>query len=166
MAERLKFIGFVAMGLWVSMSGLPNGCSAAGYGGGWLQEPQSTCCWTLVMEHSRLCRLGVEHHDRWLCWFGCRNRAWPLVSNFGKFNTRTVRELHSTGSNITIGVLGTIIRFRLVWSLFPVHPCKGFTGAPRTLAVVAAINTLLATVHAGGTARNDLPTFVTQSCWT
>jgi ammonium transporter, Amt family len=136
MAERLKFIGFVIMSLWVSMFIYP---LVAGWiwGGGWLQNL------------GRIAGLGNGAVD-----FagsgpvhmigGCVGLAGAMVlgPRIGKFNkdgsANTI-----PGHNITIGILGTIILF-FGWFGFNPGSSLGFTGAFRNLAVIAAVNTLLA----------------------
>ncbi len=141
MAERLKFIGFVVMGLWVSMFIYP---LVAGWiwGGGWLQNL------------GRIAGLGNGAVD-----FagsgpvhmigGCVGLAGAIVigPRIGKFNkdgsANTI-----PGHNITIGILGTIILF-FGWFGFNPGSSLGFTGAFRNLAIIAAVNTLLAGAAGG-----------------
>jgi Amt family ammonium transporter len=143
MAERLKFIGFVAMGLWVSMFIYP---MVAGWiwGGGWLQNL------------GRIAGLGNGAVD-----FagsgpvhmigGAVGLAGAIVlgPRIGKFNkdgsANTI-----PGHNITIGILGTIILF-FGWFGFNPGSSLGFLGGFRNLAVIASVNTLLAGA-AGGVA--------------
>lgn len=141
MAERLKFIGFVAMGLWVSMFIYPL-VGGWVWGGGWLQNLGRVA--GLGNGAVDFAGSGVVHMIG-----GCVGLAGALVlgPRIGKFNkdgsANTI-----PGSNITIGVLGTIILF-FGWFGFNPGSSLGFVGAFRNLAVVAAINTLLAGAAGG-----------------
>ena len=136
MAERLKFIGFVFMGLWVSMFIYP---LVGGWiwGGGWLQNLGRIA--GLGNGAVDFAGSGVVHMIG-----GCVGLAGAVVlgPRIGKFNkdgsANTI-----PGHNITIGVLGTIILF-FGWFGFNPGSSLGFTGAFRNLAVIAAVNTLLA----------------------
>ena len=55
------------------------------------------------------------------------------------------------GHDIPMGVLGTMILF-FGWFGFNPGSALGFTGAFRNLAVLAAVNTLMAGAAGGGTA--------------
>lgn len=141
MAERLKFIGFVVMSLWVSMFIYP---LVAGWiwGGGWLQNL------------GRIAGLGNGAVD-----FagsgpvhmigGCVALAGAMVlgPRIGKFNKDGSANA-IPGHNITIGVLGTIILF-FGWFGFNPGSSLGFTGGFRNLAVIASVNTLLAGAAGG-----------------
>ncbi|MFN8433680.1 MAG: ammonium transporter [Anaerolineales bacterium] len=141
MAERLKFSGFVVMGLWVSMFIYP---LVAGWiwGGGWLQNL------------GRIAGLGNGAVD-----FagsgpvhmigGCVGLAGAMVlgPRIGKFN-KDGSANSIPGHNITIGVLGTIILF-FGWFGFNPGSSLGFLGGFRNLAVIAAVNTLLAGAAGG-----------------
>ena len=143
MAERLKFIGFVLMGLWVSMFIYP---LVGGWiwGGGWLQNLGRIAGWGNGAVD--FAGSGVVHMIG-----GSVGLAGAIVlgPRIGKFNkdgsANTI-----PGHNITIGVLGTIILF-FGWFGFNPGSSLGFTGAFRNLAVLAAANTLMAGA-AGGTA--------------
>jgi Amt family ammonium transporter len=141
MAERLKFIGFVAMSLWVSMFIYP---LVAGWiwGGGWLQNL------------GRIAGLGNGAVD-----FagsgpvhmigGCVALAGAIVigPRIGRFNKDGSANA-IPGHNITIGILGTIILF-FGWFGFNPGSSLGFTGGFRELAVIASVNTLLAGAAGG-----------------
>jgi len=141
MAERLKFIGFVAMGLWVSMFIYPM-VGGWVWGGGWLQNLGRIA--GLGNGAVDFAGSGVVHMIG-----GCVGLAGALVlgPRIGKFNkdgsANTI-----PGGNITIGVLGTIILF-FGWFGFNPGSSLGFVGGFRNLAVVAAINTLLAGAAGG-----------------
>ena len=86
---------------------------------------------------------------------GCVGLAGAIVlgPRIGKFNkdgsANTI-----PGHNITIGILGTIILF-FGWFGFNPGSSLGFVGAFRNLAVIAAVNTLLAGAR-WRLCRNDL----------
>lgn len=136
MAERLKFVGFVLMGLWVSMFIYPM-VGGWVWGGGWLQNLGRITGWGNGAVD--FAGSGVVHMIG-----GCVGLAGAIVlgPRIGKFNkdgsANTI-----PGHNITIGILGTIILF-FGWFGFNPGSSLGFTGAFRDLAVIAAINTLLA----------------------
>ncbi|MFN8411350.1 MAG: ammonium transporter [Anaerolineales bacterium] len=141
MAERLRFIGFVVMGLWVSMFIYPL-VGGWVWGGGWLQNLGRIA--GLGNGAVDFAGSGVVHMIG-----GCVGLAGAVVlgPRIGKFNkdgsANTI-----PGGNITIGVLGTIILF-FGWFGFNPGSSLGFVGAFRNLAVVAAINTLLAGAAGG-----------------
>lgn len=141
MAERLKFIGFVLMGLWVSMFIYP---LVGGWiwGGGWLQNlGRSVGLGNGAVDFAGS---GVVHMIG-----GAIGLAGAIVlgPRIGKFNkdgsTNTI-----PGHSISLGVLGTIILF-FGWFGFNPGSSLGFVGAFRNLAVIAAINTLLAGAAGG-----------------
>ncbi len=136
MAERLKFSGFVLMGLWVSMFIYPVIANWV-WGGGWLANLGRTA--GLGNGAVDFAGSGVVHMVG-----GALGLAGALVigPRIGKFNkdgsANTI-----PGHNIAMGVLGTIILF-FGWFGFNPGSSLGFTGAFRNLAVIAAINTLIA----------------------
>jgi Amt family ammonium transporter len=141
MAERLKFIGFVLMGLWVSMFIYP---LVGGWiwGGGWLQNlGRSVGLGNGAVDFAGS---GVVHMIG-----GCVALAGAIVigPRIGKFNkdgsANTI-----PGHSISLGVLGTIILF-FGWFGFNPGSSLGFVGAFRNLAVIAAINTLMAGAAGG-----------------
>lgn len=141
MAERLRFIGFVVMSLWVSMFIYP---LVAGWiwGGGWLQNLGRIAGWGNGAVD--FAGSGPVHMIG-----GCVALAGAIVlgPRIGKFNkdgsANTI-----PGHNITIGVLGTIILF-FGWFGFNPGSSLGFVGGFRNLAVIAAVNTLLAGAAGG-----------------
>lgn len=141
MAERLKFIGFVLMGLWVSMFIYP---LVGGWiwGGGWLQNLGRSL--GLGNGAVDFAGSGVVHMIG-----GAIALAGAIVigPRIGKYNkdgsANTIR-----GHSISLGVLGTIILF-FGWFGFNPGSSLGFTGAFRNLAVIAAINTLMAGAAGG-----------------
>jgi len=136
MAERLRFIGFVLMGLWVSMFIYPM-VGGWVWGGGWLQNLGRIVGWGNGAVD--FAGSGVVHMIG-----GCVGLAGAIVigPRIGKFN-KDGSVNPTPGHNITIGVLGTIILF-FGWFGFNPGSSLGFTGAFRNLAVMAAVNTLLA----------------------
>lgn len=136
MAERLKFVGFVLMGLWVSMFIYPL-VGGWVWGGGWLQNLGRIAGWGNGAVD--FAGSGVVHMIG-----GCVGLAGALVigPRIGKFNKDGSANA-IPGHNITIGILGTIILF-FGWFGFNPGSSLGFTGAFRDLAVIAAVNTLLA----------------------
>jgi len=141
MAERLKFIGFVLMGFWVSMFIYP---VAGGWvwGGGWLQNLGRSL--GLGNGAVDFAGSGVVHMIG-----GAVGLAGAIVigPRIGKFNkdgsANTI-----PGHNVTFGILGTIILF-FGWFGFNPGSSLGFVGGFRNLAVIAAINTLMAGAAGG-----------------
>lgn len=141
MAERLKFIGFVLMGLWVSMFIYP---LVGGWiwGGGWLQNlGRSVGLGNGAVDFAGS---GVVHMIG-----GAIGLAGAMVigPRIGKFN-KDGSANSIPGHSISLGVLGTIILF-FGWFGFNPGSSLGFVGAFRNLAVIAAINTLLAGAAGG-----------------
>lgn len=141
MAERVKFIGFVIMSLWVSMFIYP---LVAGWiwGGGWIQNlGRSLGFGNGAVDFAGS---GPVHMIG-----GCIALAGALVigPRIGKFNkdgsANTI-----PGHSISLGVLGTIILF-FGWFGFNPGSSLGFLGGFRNLAVIAAVNTLLAGAAGG-----------------
>ena len=141
MAERIKFIGFVLMSLWVSMFIYP---LVAGWiwGGGWVQNLGRSL--GLGNGAVDFAGSGPVHMIG-----GCIALAGAMVigPRIGKFNkdgsANTI-----PGHSISLGVLGTIILF-FGWFGFNPGSSLGFLGGFRNLAVIAAINTLLAGAAGG-----------------
>lgn len=144
MAERLKFSGFILMGLWVSMFIYPLVGNWI-WGGGWLANLGRTMGWGNGAVD--FAGSGVVHMIG-----GSVGLAGALVigPRIGKFNKNgTANSI--PGSNIALGVLGTIILF-FGWFGFNPGSSLGFVGSFRNLAVNAAINTLLAGAVGGSAA--------------
>lgn len=141
MAERLKFSGFILMGLWVSMFIYPLVGNWV-WGGGWLANLGRTMGWGNGAVD--FAGSGVVHMIG-----GSVALAGALVigPRIGKFNkdgsANTI-----PGHNISLGVLGTIILF-FGWFGFNPGSSLGFVGSFRNLAINAAINTLLAGAMGG-----------------
>jgi len=141
MAERLKFIGFVIMSLWVSMFIYP---LVAGWiwGGGWLQNLGRAA--GLGNGAVDFAGSGPVHMIG-----GCVALAGAIVlgPRIGKFNkdgsANTI-----PGHSISLGVLGTIILF-FGWFGFNPGSSLGFVGAFKNLAIIASVNTLMAGAAGG-----------------
>jgi Amt family ammonium transporter len=143
MAERLKFIGFVLMGLWVSMFIYP---LVGGWiwGGGWLQNlGRSMGFGNGAVDFAGS---GVVHMIGGSVALAGAIVIGPRIGKYNKDGSANTIPGHS----ISLGVLGTIILF-FGWFGFNPGSSLGFVGAFRSLAVLAAINTLMAGA-AGGVA--------------
>jgi Amt family ammonium transporter len=144
MAERLKFTGFVAMSLFVSMFIYPLVGNWV-WGGGWLANLGRTMGFgNGVVDFAGS---GAVHLVG-----GAVALAGALVlgARIGRFNQDGSAN-PIPGHNYPMGVLGTIILF-FGWFGFNAGSALGFTGAFRNLAVLAAVNTLMAGAAGGGTA--------------
>jgi len=141
MAERLKFIGFVLMGLWVSMFIYP---LAGGWvwGGGWLQNlGRSLGFGNGAVDFAGS---GVVHMIGGAIALAGAIVIGPRIGKFNKDGSANTIPGHS----VTLGILGTIILF-FGWFGFNPGSSLGFVGAFRNLAVIAAINTLMAGAAGG-----------------
>ena len=141
MAERLKFIGFVLMGLWVSMFIYP---LVGGWiwGGGWLQNlGRSVGLGNGAVDFAGS---GVVHMIGGAVALAGAIVIGPRIGKFNKDGSANTIPGHS----ISLGVLGTIILF-FGWFGFNPGSSLGFVGAFRNLAVIAAINTLMAGAAGG-----------------
>ncbi|MEP7359039.1 MAG: ammonium transporter, partial [Anaerolineales bacterium] len=141
MAERLKFIGFVLMGLWVSMFIYPLVGNWV-WGGGWLANLGRTMGWGNGAVD--FAGSGVVHMIGGSLGLAGAIVLGPRIGRFNKDGTANA----IPGHNIALGVLGTIILF-FGWFGFNPGSSLGFTGGLRNLAVLAAINTLLAGAAGG-----------------
>jgi Amt family ammonium transporter len=143
MAERLKFVGFCLMGLWVSMFIYP---LVGGWiwGGGWLANlGRSLGIGNGAVDFAGS---GVVHMIGGAVGLA---GAYVLGPRIGKFN-KDGSANSIPGHNIPLGVLGTIILF-FGWFGFNPGSSLSFSGAGRNLAVLASVNTLMAGA-AGGVA--------------
>jgi ammonium transporter, Amt family len=140
-AERLKFSGFVLMGFWVSMVVYPLAGNWV-WGGGWLQNLGRS--FGLGNGAVDFAGSGVVHMIG-----GCVALAGAIVigPRIGRFNKDGSANA-MPGHNIPMGILGTIILF-FGWFGFNPGSSLAFTGTGRELAVMAAINTLLAGAAGG-----------------
>ncbi len=143
MAERFKFIGFVLMGLWVSMFIYPL-VGGWVWGGGWLANLGRTMGFGNGAVD--FAGSGVVHMIGGTIALVGAIVIGPRIGRFNKDGTANT----IPGHNIPMGVLGTIILF-FGWFGFNPGSALGFTGAFRNLAVLAAVNTLMAGA-AGGVA--------------
>jgi ammonium transporter, Amt family len=141
MAERMKFSGFALMSMWVSMFIYPLIGNWV-WGGGWLANLGRSA--GLGNGAVDFAGSGVVHLVG-----GSIALAGALVlgPRMGKFNqdgsANTI-----PGHNLPMGVLGTIILF-FGWFGFNPGSSLGMLGGFRSLAVLAAINTLLAGAAGG-----------------
>jgi Amt family ammonium transporter len=141
MAERLKFIGFVLMSLWVSMFIYP---LVAGWiwGGGWIQNlGRSMGIGSGAVDFAGS---GPVHMIGGSIALAGALVIGPRIGKFNKDGSANTIPGHS----ISLGVLGTIILF-FGWFGFNPGSSLGFLGAFRNLAVIAAVNTLLAGAAGG-----------------
>lgn len=143
MAERLKFIGFVLMALWVSMFIYPL-VGGWVWGGGWLQNLGRSI--GLGNGAVDFAGSGVVHMIGGSVALAGALVLGPRIGKFNKDGSANTIPGHS----ISLGVLGTIILF-FGWFGFNPGSSLGFTGFFRNLAVLAAANTLMAGA-AGGVA--------------
>jgi ammonium transporter, Amt family len=141
MAERLKFIGFVVMSIWVCMFIYP---IVAGWiwGGGWLQN--SGRALGLGNGAVDFAGSGPVHLIG-----GAVALAGAIVlgPRIGKFN-KDGSANSIPGHSISLGVLGTIILY-FGWLGFNPGSSLGFTGPFKDLAIIAAVNTLMAGAAGG-----------------
>ena len=141
MAERFKFIGFVLMSLWVSMFIYP---LVGGWiwGGGWLQNlGRSVGLGNGVVDFAGS---GVVHMIGGAIALAGAMVIGPRIGRFNKDGSANT----ILGHSISLGVLGTIILF-FGWFGFNPGSSLGFIGAFRNLAVIAAVNTLMAGAAGG-----------------
>lgn len=143
MAERLKFIGFVLMGLWVSMFIYPLVGNWV-WGGGWLQNlGRFAGLGNGVVDFAGS---GVVHMIGGSVALAGAVVLGPRIGRFNKDGSANAMP----GHNIPMGILGTIILF-FGWFGFNPGSSLAFVGGGRELAVIAVVNTLLAGA-AGGVA--------------
>lgn len=143
MAERLKFVGFVLMGLWVSMFIYPL-VGGWVWGGGWLANLGRTL--GLGNGVVDFAGSGVVHMIGGAIALAGAIVIGPRIGRFNKDGSANA----IPGHNIPMGVLGTIILF-FGWFGFNPGSSLSFSGAGRNLAILASVNTLMAGA-AGGVA--------------
>jgi ammonium transporter, Amt family len=141
MAERLKFSGFVLMGLWVSMVVYPL-VGGWVWGGGWLQNLGRFA--GLGNGAVDFAGSGVVHMIGGSVALAGAIVIGPRIGRFNKDGSANAMP----GHNIPMGVLGTIILF-FGWFGFNPGSSLAFMGSGRELAVLAAVNTLLAGAAGG-----------------
>jgi Amt family ammonium transporter len=140
-AERLRFVGFVLMGLWVSMFIYPLVGNWV-WGGGWLANLGRTL--GLGNGAVDFAGSGVVHTTGGAIGLAI---AMVLGPRLGRFNDDGTANA-IPGHNIPMGVLGTIILF-FGWFGFNPGSALGIQGAFINLVALAAINTLLAGAAGG-----------------
>ena len=141
MAERLKFSGFVLMGFWVSMFIYPLLGNWV-WGGGWLQNlGRSLGFGNGAVDFAGS---GVVHMIGGSMALAGAIVIGPRIGRFNKDGSANAMP----GHNIPMGVLGTIILF-FGWFGFNPGSSLAFMGGGRELAVLAAVNTLLAGAAGG-----------------
>ena len=141
MAERLKFIGFVLMGLWVAMFIYPL-VGGWVWGGGWLQNLGRFA--GLGNGAVDFAGSGVVHMIGGSLALAGAVVIGPRIGRFNKDGSANAMP----GHNIPLGILGTIILF-FGWFGFNPGSSLSFVGGGRELAVVALVNTLLAGAAGG-----------------
>jgi Amt family ammonium transporter len=141
MAERLNFKGFIWMGLWVSMFIYP---VLAGWvwGGGWLANLGRTMGWGNGAVD--FAGSGIVHLIGGSLALAGAIVIGPRIGRFNKDGTANA----IPGHNIPMGILGAIILF-FGWFGFNPGSSLAFTGGGRNLAVLAAVNTLIAGAMGG-----------------
>jgi Amt family ammonium transporter len=144
MAERIKFIGFVAMSLWVSMFIYPLVGNWV-WGGGWLANLGRTV--GLGNGAVDFAGSGVVHTTGGAVALAGAIAIGPRIGKFNKDGSANT----ILGHNIPMGILGTIILF-FGWFGFNPGSALGIQGAFINLVALAAINTLLAGAAGGVTA--------------
>jgi Amt family ammonium transporter len=140
-AERLKFSGFVLMGFWVSMFIYPLVGNWV-WGGGWLQNLGRSM--GLGNGAVDFAGSGIVHMVGGSIALAGAIVVGPRIGRFNKDGSANAMP----GHNIPMGVLGTIILF-FGWFGFNPGSSLAFTGGGRELAVLAAVNTLLAGAAGG-----------------
>lgn len=141
MAERLGFKGFVLMSLFIAMFMYPI-VGMWVWGGGWLANLGRTMGWGNGAVD--FAGSGVVHLIGGSVALAGAIVLGPRIGRFNKNGTANA----IPGHNIPMGILGTIILF-FGWFGFNPGSSLGFTGSFRNLAVLAAINTLLAGAAGG-----------------
>jgi ammonium transporter, Amt family len=141
MAERLKFVGFALMGLWVSMFIYPLIGNWV-WGGGWLANLGRSL--GLGNGAVDFAGSGVVHTVGGTLGLLGAIIIGPRIGRFNKDGSANA----IAGHNLPMGALGCIILF-FGWFGFNPGSSLGFTGAFRNLAVLATINTLLAGAAGG-----------------
>ncbi|MCL5999287.1 MAG: ammonium transporter [Chloroflexi bacterium] len=141
MAERLKFIGFCLMGLWVSMFIYPL-VGGWVWGGGWLQNLGRIA--GLGNGAVDFAGSGVVHMIGGSVALAGAIALGPRIGRFNKDGSPNAMP----GHNIPMGILGTIILF-FGWFGFNPGSSLAFVGGGGELAANAAVNTLIAGAVSG-----------------
>lgn len=140
-AERINFVGFVAMGFWVSMFAYPLVGNWV-WGGGWLANLGRTL--GLGNGAVDFAGSGVVHTTGGAVGLAVAMVLGPRLGRFNEDGTPNA----IPGHNIPMGVLGTIILF-FGWFGFNPGSALGIQGAFINLVSLAAANTLLAGAAGG-----------------
>ena len=140
-AERIKFIGFVIMSLWVSMIVYPLAANWV-WGGGWLANLGRTV--GLGNGAVDFAGSGVVHMTGGAVGLAIAMVLGPRIGKFNKDGSANTIPAH----NIPMGVLGTIILF-FGWFGFNPGSTLGIQGGLINLVALAAVNTLLAGAAGG-----------------
>ena len=151
MAERLKFVGFCLMGLWVSMFIYPL-VGGWVWGGGWLSNLGRIA--GLGNGAVDFAGSGVVHMIGGVIGLAGAVALGPRIGRFNKDGSANAMPGHS----MPLGVLGTIILF-FGWFGFNPGSSLAFIGGGRDLAVLAAVNTLLAGAAGGVSAMTFMWAF-------
>lgn len=136
MAERFRFSGFVLTGFFVSMFMYPLIGNWV-WGGGWLANLGRSM--GLGNGAVDFAGSGVVHTVGGAIALAGAIVIGPRIGRFNKNGSANA----IPGHNIPMGILGTIILF-FGWFGFNPGSALGFVGPFRNLAVLAAVNTLLA----------------------
>ena len=140
-AERIKFIGFVLMGFWVSMLIYPIIGNWV-WGGGWLANLGRTL--GLGNGAVDFAGSGVVHMTGGAVGLAIALVLGPRLGRFNKDGTANA----IPGHNIPMGILGTVILF-FGWFGFNPGSALGIQGAFINLVSLAAANTLMAGAAGG-----------------
>lgn len=143
-AERMKFTGFILMGLWVSMFIYPLLGNWV-WGGGWLANLGRTL--GLGNGAVDFAGSGVVHTTGGAIGLALAIVIGPRLGRFNQDGTANA----IPGHNIPMGILGTIILF-FGWFGFNPGSALGIQGGLINLVALAAVNTLLAGAAGGMTA--------------
>ncbi|MBP7961086.1 MAG: ammonium transporter [Caldilineaceae bacterium] len=143
-AERMKFTGFILMGLWVSMVIYPLLGNWV-WGGGWLANLGRTL--GLGNGAVDFAGSGVVHTTGGAIGLALAIVIGPRLGRFNQDGTANA----IPGHNIPMGILGTIILF-FGWFGFNPGSALGIQGGLINLVALAAVNTLLAGAAGGMTA--------------
>jgi Amt family ammonium transporter len=150
-AERIKFIGFVIMGFWVSMIVYPLAANWV-WGGGWLANLGRTV--GLGNGAADFAGSGVVHMTGGAIGLAIAMVLGPRIGKFNKDGSANTIPAH----NIPMGVLGTIILF-FGWFGFNPGSALGIQGPLINLVALAAVNTLLAGAAGGMSAMTYMWVF-------
>ncbi len=140
-AERMKFSGYIAMTILMSLVIYPL-IGNWGWGGGWLANLGRTM--GLGNGAVDYAGSGVIHMTGGAVALAGAMVIGPRIGKYNKDGSANT----IAGHNVPMGVLGTFILV-IGWFAFNSGSALGFTGAFRNLAISAVISTLLSTAAAG-----------------